>query len=122
MVAGRGRRASPLVLPGACSSPSSSGTARYHRRVRKLIKLAIIAFGIRAFMRWRKSRQQAEATPPTQETSDPADELRRKLAESRDDTADAAASPPEAAVADRRAEVHEAGREALDEMTPSDEA
>lgn len=91
--------------------------------MRKLIKLALIALGIRAFLRWRKSRRQAELAPPASAsvTADPADELRRKLAESRDDEVTPAA-PPEATVADRRAEVHDAGRAALDEMTSSDEA
>jgi hypothetical protein len=88
--------------------------------VRKLIKLALVALGIRAFLRWRKSRRQAPAAPAT---VDPADELRRKLAETREDEAAAVATkPPAAAVADRRAEVHEQGRATLDEMTSSDES
>jgi hypothetical protein len=88
--------------------------------VGKLIKLAIVVLGIRAFMRWRRGRKQAEvAPPPATAAADPADELRRKLAESRDE--DVEAATPESSVADRRADVHEAGRAALDEMT-SDEA
>ena len=51
---------------------------------------------------------------------DPADELRQKLAESRVDEADDEPAPEES-VEDRRAEVHEQGRAALDEMKPSDE-
>jgi hypothetical protein len=89
--------------------------------VGKLIKLAIVVLGIRAFMRWRKGRKQAVVAPPPPATAaaDPADELRRKLAESRDE--DVEAATPESSVADGRADVHEAGRAALDEMT-SDEA
>jgi len=87
--------------------------------VRKLIKLALIALGIRAFLRWRKSRQHAQVAPPETSSADPADELRRKLAESRDEEPEAAT--PEVSVAERRADVHDAGRAALDEMT-SDEA
>jgi hypothetical protein len=90
--------------------------------VRKLIKIALVALGIRALLRWWK-RRRAEAehgAPP----ADPAAELRQKLAESR--VEDAAESeddvPVEAPVADRRAEVHEQGRAALDEMKSSDEA
>jgi len=91
--------------------------------VRKLIKLALITLGIRAFLRWRKGRQQTQAPVPTPTpAADPADELRRKLAESRDDDApDEVEEPPAASVADRRADVHEQGRATLDEMKTSDE-
>jgi hypothetical protein len=92
--------------------------------VRKLIKLAIVAFGIRAFLRWRRSRNEAAQTTstPAEPTSHPADELRRKLAESReDDTPLVADAPPTVAVADRRADVHEQGRATVDEMTSSSE-
>ena len=95
---------------------------RYHRPVRKLIKLAVVALGIRAFLRWRKGRHEAAQTtsaPPAPQ-ADPADELRRKLAESRDDDVSAATDGAStAAVADRRADVHAEGRAALDEMTSS---
>ena len=91
--------------------------------MRKLIKLAIIAFGIRALLRWRKRRQEARTTAPAVEpAADPADELRQKLAASRDDVApDEVEEPPAASVTDRRTEVHEQGRAALDEMKPTDE-
>lgn len=93
--------------------------------MRKLIKLALLALGIRALLRWRKSRQEAQATSPTPAppSAEPADELRRKLADSRADDADVEVEePPAASVADRRAEVHEQGRGTLDEMKPSDES
>jgi hypothetical protein len=93
--------------------------------VRKLIQIALVALGIRAFLRWRKRRQEEqESLPvPTEPDADPADELRRKLAESREEEpATAAAEPPAAEVADRRAEVHEQGRSALDQMKSSDES
>ena len=93
--------------------------------MRKLIKIALIALGIRALLRWWKRRRgEAElgtAAPPP----DPADQLRQKLAESRsDDTVELEQTdePIEASVADRRAEVHEQGRAALDEMKTPDEA
>jgi hypothetical protein len=56
------------------------------------------------------------------EDADPADELRQKLAESRDDEPETDSEPAAATVADRRADVHEQGRSALDEMKPSDES
>lgn len=89
----------------------------------KLIKIALVALGIRAFLHWRKSRRaQHEAATSTAPPPDPADELRRKLAESRaEDGGDDAPAPSPATVTDRRAEVHEQGRAAVDEMTSTDE-
>jgi hypothetical protein len=92
--------------------------------VRKLIKITLTALGIYAFLRWRK-RRKAEAelpqsSPAATAAADPADELRQKLAESRVDEADDEPAPEES-VEDRRVEVHEQGRAALDEMKPSDE-
>ena len=89
----------------------------------RLIKLALVALGIRALLRWRKRRKEAHATSEAPApAADPADELRRKLAEQRDDGApDERDEPPAASVTDRRAEVHEQGRAALDEMKPTDE-
>jgi hypothetical protein len=88
--------------------------------VRRLIQIALVALGIRAFLRWRKRRREEQAaTPPVE--PDPANELRRKLAESREEEADAVPEPAAAAVADRRAAVHGQGRAALDQMKSSDE-
>ena len=97
--------------------------ARYHRAVRRLVKIALVALGIRLFLRWWKQRhEEAEipaAPPPAAER---ADELRQKLAASRVEEEPEEAEPaPEASVADRRAEVHEQGRTTLDEMKSSDE-
>ena len=92
--------------------------------MRKLIKLAVVALGIRAFLHWRKSRRTTEEATSTapEPVSDPADDLRRKLAESRqDDAPDEAPEAPAAAVADRRAEVHDSGRATLDQMNSSNE-
>jgi hypothetical protein len=86
--------------------------------VRKLIKIALVALGIRALLRWWKGRNAQQGATASAPAADPADELRRKLAESR---TDAAAEAPPASVADRRAEVHEEGRAALDEMKQPDE-
>jgi hypothetical protein len=91
--------------------------------VRKLIKIALVALGIRALLRWYKRRKAAalpvaEPGPP----ADPADELRQKLAENRSDGP--AAEPPaasETTVEDRRAQVHEQGRSTLEDMKSADE-
>ena len=96
--------------------------------MRKLIKIALVALGIRALLRWRKRRraEQALESGPPQSPTDPADQLRAKLAESRaeDDVVEpeAEAAPADASVEDRRAGVHAQGRATVDEMTPSDEA
>jgi hypothetical protein len=92
--------------------------------VRRLIKIAIVAFGIRALLRWRKRRQaEADALTEAPPAADPADELRQKLAESRtDDAVEDPPAAPDATVEDRRADVHEQGRATLDDMKSSDEA
>jgi len=99
--------------------------------VRRLIKIALIALGIRWFLRWRKRRREraelepaATVTPVAPAEPDPADELRQKLAESRGDEPEPvdAELAPEEAVEDRRAAVHEQGRAALDEMSSADES
>jgi len=93
--------------------------------VRKLIKIAIVALGVRALLRWWKRRQTeapaqtASVSPPA---TDPADELRQKIAETREETSAEPAAATEASVEDRRADVHEQGRAALDEMKSSDES
>jgi hypothetical protein len=94
--------------------------------VRRLIKIALVALGIRWFLKRRKrrheERQAAELSTQAAPADDPADELRQKLAASRaeaePDDAEPAATPP---VADRRTEVHEQGRATLDEMNSPDE-
>jgi hypothetical protein len=93
--------------------------------VRKLVKLALIALGIRALWQWR-ARRRAEASAvtaaPPSGSADPADELRRKLAASRDDEAvGEAAATHEVAVEDRRTDVHEQARATLDDMKSADE-
>ncbi len=92
--------------------------------MRKLIKIALVALGIRALLRWWKRRRAAaELEDAPAQPSDPADELRQRLAESRvEDDAEGEDAPVDASVTERRAEVHEQGRATLDEMKPSDEA
>ncbi len=87
--------------------------------MRRLIQIAIVALGVRAFLRWLQ-RRRAEADVTTEAPgADPADELRQKLADSR--TEEDAPAAPDATVEDRRAGVHEQGRATLDDMKSSDE-
>ena len=86
--------------------------------MRKLIKIALVALGIRAFLRWRKRRR-------AEQELDAGQQLRQKLADSRADEGavePGAEAPTDASVEERRAEVHTQGRATVDEMTPSDEA
>jgi hypothetical protein len=102
---------------------SSLRERRYHRAVRKLIKIALIVLGIRWFLRWRKRRRaEAELATAPAGSADPADELRQKLAASREEAVDdEPEATPEASVDDRRGEVHEQGRATVDEMKSSGE-
>ncbi len=92
--------------------------------MRRLIKVALVVLGIRAFLRWRKRRKDAHTdvtSEPRPVEADPADELRQKLAESRDDEAtDEASQAADATVEDRRTEVHDQGRSTLEDMKSSD--
>ena len=90
--------------------------------MRKLVKLALIALGIRALWHWRTQRRaEASAVPALPATADPADELRRKLAASRDDEAVGDAAVTETTVEERRTDVHEQARATLDDMKSVDE-
>jgi hypothetical protein len=87
------------------------------------------ALGVLAFLRLRRRRVEL---PPAQ-TSDPADELKRRLEEARDapddrDEFDAAegqpvdAIEPTRSIAERRQAVHDKAQEALGEMkSPAEE-
>jgi hypothetical protein len=89
------------------------------------LKWIIVTVGIAALVRWFRHRgAETEVAAPAPTTADdPAEELRRKLAESRDaEEPDAPAETPDATVEERRADVHEQGRAAVDEMKPSDES
>jgi hypothetical protein len=95
--------------------------------VRRLLKWVLLTLGIAALLRKLRSRRAAPepatetgATAAQASTDDPAEELRSKLAETREPDAPAAdeGSVPEGSVEERRADVHEQGRAALDEMGP----
>jgi hypothetical protein len=95
--------------------------------VRRLLKWVLLTLGIAALVRKLRSRRAPEpaadvGTAPTPSADDPADELRRKLAETREPDAPAAGEDvPQGSVEERRADVHEQGRAALDEMHPPTE-
>jgi hypothetical protein len=123
------------------NAPKAFPGERYHRRMRKLLTWLAVTLGIAALVRKLRRRRDEPAlvsgvSPPAQpasperavevepsappETEDPAAELRQRLADSR--TEENAPPAPEAgSVEERRTEVHEQGRAALDEMQPSDE-
>jgi hypothetical protein len=95
--------------------------------MRKLATWFLVSLGIAALVRRLRRRdetagQQAEPAPAAPAVDDPADELRRRLAESRsaDEPADVS-DEPESTPEERRAEVHEQGRATIDEMRSSDE-
>ena len=88
--------------------------------MRRLLTWAVVTLGIAALVRrLRRRSAQTEIAPPPPET-DPADELRQKLAASRTEES-AAETPAEPSVEERRAAVHDQGRSTLDAMQ-SDES
>jgi hypothetical protein len=111
--------------------------------MRKLITWILVTIGIAALVRKLRSKGKAvEAEPSAPSAADPADELRQKLATSREpepaaETAVAAepaaaeefrpVEPPtpepasETEIDERRAEVHDEGRAAIDEMRKATE-
>jgi len=92
--------------------------------MRRLLTWLLVTVGIAALVRRLRRRRDpalVEPTPPPPPAGDdPADELRRKLAESRTEEDAEAPEPPEETVKDRRADVHEQGRAALDDMRDSE--
>ena len=94
--------------------------------MRTLFRWIVVTLGIAALVRWLRHRGEPRSTAGAPETpgtlEDPAEELRRKLAESRAMEGEAEPAPaPESSVDERRADVHAQGRAALSEMTPPDE-
>jgi hypothetical protein len=88
-----------------------------------LLTWAVVTIGIAALVRLLRKRKQTAEAPPeppsgAAPSEDPAEELRRKIAESRAEPASAS----EATVEERRSEVQEQARSALEEMRSDDEA
>ena len=92
-------------------------------RVPKLLKWIVVTVGITALVRWLRHRgAEPEIAAPTT-GGDPAEELRQKLAESREaEVPTEAPAASETTVDERRADVHEQGRATLDDMKSPDEA
>ncbi len=104
--------------------------------MRKLLMWIVVTIGIAALVRKLRGRGTGDVStgevsefespvePPAMPASDdPADDLRRKLSETRTEAAAATGTPlePEATIDERRAEVHDEGRAAIDEMQRSAE-
>jgi hypothetical protein len=93
--------------------------------MRRLLTWIVVTLGIAEVVRRLRRRGQRGEIAPAREGDDPADELRRKLAESRSDERTSAAegpTSPEATVEERRANVHEEGRATLDDMREPDDS
>ncbi len=89
--------------------------------MRRLLTWAVVTLGIATLVRRLKRRRRASSPAPSPTaaapTADPADELRRKLAATRSQEPSASVEElPDGTVAERRAEVHDDGRAALEEM------
>jgi hypothetical protein len=91
--------------------------------MRRLLTWAVITLGIAAVVRKLRARGEVYEQPATAPASDPAEELRQKLAETREDETPVPGAPPasEPTVDEQRAEVHDQGRAAIDEMQRSNE-
>jgi hypothetical protein len=114
--------------------------------MRKLITWIVVTVGIAALVRKLRSRGTADEAVSSPSAADPADELRQKLASTREPELAADAESPaepttaetavdefrpvepptpepasEAAIDERRAEVHDEGRAAIDEMRKATE-
>ena len=88
--------------------------------MRKLLVWILAALGGAALIRKLRRKGRDDVTvAPTDAGGDPADELRRTLADSRSDEpvlADTAPAESEATVDEERSEVHDRARSVLDEM------
>jgi len=89
--------------------------------VRTLLRWLVVTLGIAALLRWLRRRSETPAPARAEPHEDPAEELRRKLAESRGLDEGAATPETSTSVEQRRSKVHAQGRAALSEMTSSDE-
>jgi hypothetical protein len=91
--------------------------------MRRLLTWLVVSLGIAALIRrLRRSTSPTESAAVEEPAQpDPADELRRKLAESRADDEPAVVAPSPVTVEERRAEIHGQGRSALEEMRETDE-
>ena len=111
----------PLRLDGPEAPARREG---YDLAVRRLLRWIVVTAGTIALVRWLRRRGETTVEAHDDTLEDPAEELRRKLEESRSPEPEAAPAPAPAqdsSVEGRRADVHAQGRAALAEMTSSDE-
>ena len=85
--------------------------------MRRLLTWIVVTIGIAALVRRLRRRNQQDEAVLGEAEDDPADELRRTLADSRSDDEPPA---PAASVGERRSSVHEEGRSTLEEMRGTD--
>jgi hypothetical protein len=101
--------------------------------MRKLLTWILVTVGIAALVRKLSHRGEAAPEAAWEPTSaepgatespsvDPADELRQKLAETRSGEPGSTEEAEEGSVEERRAEVHDQARAAIDEMQPPSES
>jgi hypothetical protein len=91
--------------------------------MRRLLTWLGVVAGAVAVVRWRLRRH-----PSVEPTADPAAELKQKLAESRTDgppaepepAAEPAPEPPQATLDERRRDIHDRARAAIDDMLGGD--
>ena len=90
--------------------------------MRRLLTWLVVTIGLAALVRRLRRRHDPALVEPAPASpgDDPADELRRKLAESRAEEPPEAPDPPDETVEERRAGVHDQGRAALDDMRDSE--
>jgi hypothetical protein len=89
--------------------------------VRRLLTWLAGLAGVAALARLLR-RKDSALPHPAVETPDPATELRRKLAETREHVVEPAVEDEPAALDERRARVHAQAQEAIDLMRPRDAA
>ena len=112
-------RGVPVARAPDAHSPRPRRRSRYHRSVKRALAWFAGLVGIAALGRWlSRRRRPAEsiAEPPTAVADDPAEELRRKLADARQPQPEVEPVPPEETLEERRARVHAKARDAIDAM------
>ena len=105
-----------MPVPGGAAqgvARSSAGHCSIGGMWRRLVLLTGIAALLAWFLRWRRG---PELVPSELEAADPADELRRKLDETRTLSEPEPPPAPGGDLEARRRDVHDRGRAAVDEM------
>lgn len=91
--------------------------------MRRRLTWLLVSLGVAALVRrLKRGGHDTETAPLPAREKDPADELRQKIAESREDEPLEAPPTADTTVEERRADVHDQGRSALDEMREADES